>query len=184
MNVTQKIKAVVDQLNTVMVGKSVQVQDGVCCLLAGGHLLIEDVPGVGKTTLAMIIAAELGASIRVTSGPAIQHAGDLAAVLSSLEEGEVLFLDEIHRIARPAEELLYVAMEDFRVDVIVGKGPGANAIGLSLPPFTVVGATTRAGLLPAPLRDRFGFTGHLEFYSDADLVQVEPRVLARAKPGS
>lgn len=143
---------------------------------APDHVLLSGPPGLGKTTLAMIIAAELGASVRVTSGPAIQHAGDLAAVLSSLEDGEVLFIDEIHRLARPAEELLYVAMEDFRVDVVVGKGPGANAIGLSLPPFTVVGATTRAGLLPAPLRDRFGFTGHLDFYADDELE----RVLARS----
>src|SRR4051794_36572445 len=139
------------------------------------HVLLSGAPGLGKTTLSMIIAAEMGAPIRITSGPAIQHAGDLAAVLSSLSPGEVLFLDEIHRMARPAEEMLYVAMEDFRVDVIVGKGPGATAIPLELPPFTLVGATTRAGMLPGPLRDRFGFTGHLDFYEPAELEQVLSR---------
>ena len=139
------------------------------------HVLLSGPPGLGKTTLAMIIAHEMQASLRVTSGPAVQHAGDLAAILSSLEEGEVLFIDEIHRMARAAEEMLYVAMEDFRVDVIVGKGPGATAIPLDLPPFTLVGATTRSGLLPAPLRDRFGFTGHLDFYSSADLLTVLTR---------
>ncbi|GHI84403.1 Holliday junction branch migration DNA helicase RuvB [Streptomyces xanthophaeus] len=136
------------------------------------HVLLSGAPGLGKTTLSMIIAAEMGAPIRITSGPAIQHAGDLAAILSSLQEGEVLFLDEIHRMSRPAEEMLYMAMEDFRVDVIVGKGPGATAIPLELPPFTLVGATTRAGLLPPPLRDRFGFTGHMEFYAPEELERV------------
>jgi Holliday junction DNA helicase RuvB len=136
------------------------------------HVLLSGPPGLGKTTLSMIIATELGVPLRITSGPAIQHAGDLAAILSSLSEGEVLFLDEIHRMARPAEEMLYMAMEDFRVDVIVGKGPGATAIPLDIPHFTLVGATTRAGLLPSPLRDRFGFTGHMEFYEPAELEQV------------
>jgi len=136
------------------------------------HVLLSGSPGLGKTTLAMIIAAEVEQPLRITSGPAIQHAGDLAAILSSLSEGEVLFLDEIHRMSRPAEEMLYLAMEDFRVDVVVGKGPGATAIPLEIPPFTLVGATTRAGLLPGPLRDRFGFTAHMEFYEPHELELV------------
>ena len=133
------------------------------------HILLSGSPGLGKTTLAMIIAAELGAGLRITSGPAIERSGDLAAVLTSLAAGDVLFIDEIHRIARPAEELLYSAMEDFRVDVIVGKGPGATAIPIDVEPFTLVGATTRAGLLTGPMRDRFGFVGHLEFYEPNEL---------------
>ncbi|MFN8167223.1 MAG: Holliday junction branch migration DNA helicase RuvB [Candidatus Nanopelagicales bacterium] len=139
---------------------------------AADHVLLAGPPGLGKTTLSMIIAAELGMPLRVTSGPALQHAGDLAAVLSSLVPGEVLFLDEIHRMSRAAEEMLYLAMEDFRVDIIVGKGPGATAIPLELPPFTLVGATTRAGLLPGPLRDRFGFTAHMDFYDVEDIRAI------------
>ncbi len=139
------------------------------------HVLLCGPPGLGKTTIAMIIAAELGAPLRITSGPAIERAGDLAAVLSTLSEGEVIFIDEIHRLARPAEEMLYLAMEDFRVDVVVGKGPGATAIPLDIAPFTLAGATTRAGLLPAPLRDRFGFTAHLDFYDAAELEVIVRR---------
>jgi Holliday junction DNA helicase RuvB len=136
------------------------------------HILFSGPPGLGKTTLAMIVATEMNTPIRITSGPAIQHAGDLASILSSLVEGEVLFLDEIHRMSRPAEEMLYMAMEDFRVDVIVGKGAGATSIPLELPHFTLVGATTRAGLLPSPLRDRFGFTAQLDFYETEELSQI------------
>lgn len=136
------------------------------------HVLFSGPPGLGKTSLSMIISAELGSAIRVTSGPALERPGDLAAMLSNLARGDVLFIDEIHRMARPAEEMLYMAMEDFRVDIVVGKGPGATSIPLDIAPFTLVGATTRSGTLTGPLRDRFGFTAHMEFYSAAELELV------------
>ena len=139
------------------------------------HILLAGPPGLGKTTLAMIVANELEVPIRITSGPAIQHAGDLASILSSLEPGEVLFVDEVHSLPRAAEELLYIAMEDFRVDVMVGKGPGASSIPLTLPRFTMIGATTREGMLPSPLRARFGFTAHLDFYPHEELEKLVER---------
>lgn len=139
------------------------------------HLLLAGPPGLGKTTLSMIVAHELGAQLHQTSGPAIQHAGDLAAILSALQPGDVLFIDEIHRMSRNAEEMLYLAMEDFRIDIMVGKGAGASAISLDIAPFTLVGATTRSGMLPNPLRDRFGFTAHFEFYDTPELAQVIAR---------
>ncbi|MBH5303265.1 Holliday junction branch migration DNA helicase RuvB [Corynebacterium ulcerans] len=160
-----------DQLNLVLTGAK---NRGV----TPDHVLLSGPPGLGKTTMAMIIAYELGTSLRMTSGPALERAGDLAAMLSNLMEGDVLFIDEIHRMARPAEEMLYMAMEDFRIDVIVGKGPGATSIPLELAPFTLVGATTRSGMLTGPLRDRFGFTAQMEFYENSDLTKV---VLRAAK---
>ena len=142
------------------------------------HILLAGPPGLGKTTHAMIVAHEGQRPLRMSSGPAIQHAGDLAAVLSALLPGEVLFIDEIHRMARSAEEMLYLAMEDYRIDIMVGKGAGATSVPLELAPFTLVGATTRSGMLPNPLRDRFGFTAHLEFYDEVELAEVLRRAAA------
>jgi Holliday junction DNA helicase RuvB len=139
------------------------------------HILLAGPPGLGKTTLAMIVARETSRVLRLSSGPAIQSAGDLAAVLSALNSGDVLFIDEIHRLPRPAEEMLYLAMEDFRVDVMIGKGPGASSISLEIAPFTLIGATTRSGMLPSPLRDRFGFSAFLEFYDHSELAEVIKR---------
>jgi Holliday junction DNA helicase RuvB len=142
---------------------------------AADHILLYGPPGLGKTTLATIVARELEVNIRYTSGPAVERAGDLAAVLTSLEENDVLFIDEIHRLNRAVEEILYPAMEDYALDVMIGKGPSARSLRLSLKPFTVVGATTRAGRISSPLRDRFGATYRLDFYAEEDLVAIVHR---------
>jgi len=139
------------------------------------HVLLYGPPGLGKTTLATIIANEMGVNIRTTSGPAIERPGDLAAILTALEPGDVLFIDEIHRLPRSVEEVLYPAMEDFCLDIVIGKGPGARSVRLDLPPFTLVGATTRAGSLSAPLRDRFGVLSRLEYYQEAQLTDIVER---------
>lgn len=139
------------------------------------HLLFAGSPGLGKTTLANIVACELGVGIKATSGPALVRAGDLAAILTNLQEGDVFFIDEIHRLARPVEEILYSAMEDFGLDLVVGKGPAARSIRLDLPRFTLVGATTRTGLLTSPLRDRFGFLGRLDYYETPELLYIIKR---------
>lgn len=139
------------------------------------HVLLYGPPGLGKTTLAMVIANEMGVNIRTTSGPAIERPGDLAAVLTALEPGEVLFIDEIHRLPKSIEEVLYPAMEDFCLDIVIGKGPSARSIRLDLPPFTLIGATTRAGAISAPLRDRFGVLSRLEFYTQAQLTHIAMR---------
>jgi Holliday junction DNA helicase RuvB len=142
---------------------------------AADHILLAGPPGLGKTTMAGIVATEMGVTLHVTSGPALERAGDLAAILTKLQEGDVLFIDEIHRLSRSVEEILYPAMEDFQIDIVVGKGPAASSIRLSLPRFTLIGATTRTGMITGPLRDRFGLVARLDYYDADELTSIVTR---------
>ena len=139
------------------------------------HVLLYGPPGLGKTTMASVIANQMGVNLRVSAGPAIERAGDLASILTNLEDGDILFIDEIHRLGRAVEEVLYSAMEDFKIDIVIGKGPAARSVRLDLPKFTIIGATTRTGSLAAPLRDRFGHMYRLEFYTEPEIAQIISR---------
>ena len=170
--IQEKIDILQKEVSTVIKGKDEVIRKVIMAILASGHVLLEDVPGLGKTTLAGIIANEMGVNMKVTSGPAIEKPGEMAAILNNLQEGDLLFVDEIHRLNRQVEEVLYPAMEDFAIDIMIGKGSTARSVRLDLPHFTLVGATTRAGLLTAPLRDRFGMIHHMEFYTEDELKLI------------
>ena len=168
----EQIRQIIYEVEKAVTGKRECIMKVFASILAGGHILLEDVPGVGKTTLAGIIANELGVDIKITSGPAIGRAGDLAAILTNLNDNDVLFIDEIHRLNRSVEEVLYSAMEDYALDIIIGKGPAARSLRIDIAKFTLIGATTRAGSLSGPLRDRFGIVEKFEFYTPAEIRDI------------